>query len=472
MSWAAEELKTACLGDKRRNQRLIKIVEDLSAMPQASVTQAARDEAAVQGTYEFWANVRVKASEILAAHRDSTLERVAAQSIVLAVQDTTELDFSEQPSKLGLGALSKKDAQGLKVHSVLCVSPLGVPLGVLHQKVWAREKNRRTSGHADRKRAIEQKESHRWLESLELTQQWISPDKKVVTVADREADIYELFALPRREGSEFLIRACHPRGVKQRARDEEIESLQQVIAQTAACGELTLELQRTPKRKPRTATLTVRISSLYLQPPQQHAQRERLKPVRVQVVWAIEEQPPAGEKAIAWLLLTTLEVTCFEQASRCLCWYSYRWLIERYHYTLKSGCRVEQLQLETAARLERALATYAIVAWRLLWLTYEARAFPDQSADSVLAPHEWQALYCRIHKPSIPATTPPTLHNCVRWIAQLGGFLGRKRDGDPGVKTLWRGLRRLHDIAVTWQLSHPCLPVVNSPTVKKDAINA
>jgi hypothetical protein len=139
MSWAAEELKTACLGDKRRNQRLIKIVEDLSAMPQASVTQAARDEAAVQGTYEFWANVRVKASEILAAHRDSTLERVAAMEIVLAVQDTTELDFSEQPKKQGLGALSKKDAQGLKVHSVLCVSPLGVPLGVLHQKVWARE---------------------------------------------------------------------------------------------------------------------------------------------------------------------------------------------------------------------------------------------------------------------------------------------------------------------------------------------
>ena len=165
MSWAAEELKKANLGDRRRNRRLIKIVEDLSAMPHASVTQAARDKAAVQGTYEFWGNVRVKASEILAAHRDSTLERVAAQSIVLAVQDTTELDFSAQSKKQGLGALSKKDAQGLKVHSVLCVSPLGVPLGVLHQKVWAREKNRRTTGYADRKRAIEQKESHRWLES-------------------------------------------------------------------------------------------------------------------------------------------------------------------------------------------------------------------------------------------------------------------------------------------------------------------
>ena len=453
MSWVAEELKTANLGDRRRNQRLIKIVEDLSAMPHASVTQAARDEAAVQGTYEFWANVRVKASEILAAHRDSTLERVAAQEIVLAVQDTTELDFSEQPYKQGLGALSKKDAQGLKVHSVLCVSPLGVPLGVLHQKVWAREKNRRTTGYQDRKRAIEQKESHRWLESDKLTQQWIPQDKKVVTVADREADIYELFALPRREGSEFLIRACHPRGVKQRATDEDIESLQQAISETAACGELTLELQRTPKRKPRTAKLKVRFTSLYLQPPQQHSS---LQPVRVQVVWAIEEQPPAGEKAIAWLLLTTLEVTCFEQAERCLRWYSYRWLIERYHYTLKSGCHLEQLQLERADRLERALATYAIVAWRLLWLTYEARRHPEQSVEGILETPCWMALYFHTHQTIVPPEAPPSLSDCVHWIARLGGFLGRKRDGDPGVKALWLGLQRLHDLAAMLQLLRQC----------------
>jgi hypothetical protein len=452
MSWAAEELKTACLGDKRRNRRLIKIVEDLSAMPHASVTQAARDGAAVQGIYEFWGNVRVEPNQILAAHRDSTLSRVETQQIVLAVQDTTELDFSSQPSKQGLGALSKKDAQGLKVHSVLCVSSEGVPLGVLHQKVWAREKNRRTSKHADRKRAIEQKESHRWLESMELTQQWIPQDKKVVTVADREADIYELFALPRREGSEFLIRACQPRGVKQTVTDLDIESLQQAIESTAPYGELTLELQRTPKRKPRTATLTVRISSLELQPPIQHPQRSSLKPVRVQVVWAIEEQPPSGEKAISWLLVTTLEVRDFEQAERCLRWYSYRWLIERYHYTLKSGCRLEQLQLERADRLERALATYAIVAWRLLWLTYEARSHPTESIEGILPTHYWQALYCHIHQTRVLPNEPPSLADCVRWIARLGGFLGRKGDGEPGVKTLWLGLQRVHDMASMWQL--------------------
>jgi hypothetical protein len=163
-------------------------------------------------------------------------------------------------------------------------------------------------------------------------------------------------------------------------------------------------------------------------------------------------------------------------------WYSYRWLIERYHYVLKSGCRLEQLQLETgdseallrsADRIQRALATYTIVAWRLLWITYLARYHPETPADTVLATHEWQALYCTIHKTPQPPLSPPSLNTCVRWIAQLGGFLARQGDGEPGVKTIWQGLRRLHDIAQTWLLVSPTSTVaVKSSFVKKDATNA
>jgi hypothetical protein len=132
-------------------------------------------------------------------------------------------------------------------------------------------------------------------------------------------------------------------------------------------------------------------------------------------------------------------------------------LIERYHSVLKSDCLIEQLQLETAERIHRALATYTIVAWRLLYLTYQARHYPDHSCEQFFAPHEWQALYCTIHRTMILPPVPPSLHQCVRWIAQLGGFIGRQQDDEPGVKTLWRGLRRLHDIASTWMLSHPNL---------------
>ncbi|NEQ65719.1 MAG: IS4 family transposase [Symploca sp. SIO2D2] len=308
MSWAAEELKTANLGDIRRNRRLVTIVEDLSAQPNASVTQEKRDNAALQGIYEFWANRRVKASSILAAHRDSTLERVAGEKIVLAVQDTTELNFGKHTKKQGLGSLSSPDAKGLFVHSVFCVSSLGVPLGVLHQKVWARKKIRRTSGYADRMRAISEKESQRWLEGLKLTQEWIEQPVQVVTVADREADIYELFASPRREGAEFLIRAHQGRGVKYSSTDIDIDGL------------------------------------------------------------------------------------------------------------------------------------------------HEARCHPGETVEGVLSKPEWQVLYCYIHQTQVPPLVPPLLVDCVRWIAQLGGFLGRKSDGEPGVKTLWLGLQRLEDMAAIWQL--------------------
>lgn len=151
MSWAEQELKGANLGDKRRNRRLITIVEDLATQPNESVPQASRDSAAVQGAYEFWANPRIKPSEILAAHTNSTVERIKQHSIVLAIQDTTELDFSDHRSKRGMGALSKATAKGLKVHTILAASVQGVPLGVLDQKIWARHKSKVNS---ERRRAI------------------------------------------------------------------------------------------------------------------------------------------------------------------------------------------------------------------------------------------------------------------------------------------------------------------------------
>ena len=162
---------------------------------------------------------------------------------------------------------------------------------------------------------------------------------------------------------------------------------------------------------------------------------------------------------VCWLLFTTLAVTDLQEALQCVRWYSYRWLIERYHYVLKSGCGLEELQLEEAQRVHRALATYCIVAWRLLWLTYEARQNPDAPCDQVLEVHEWQSLYCTMQKTPVPPERPPSLGLAVRWIAQLGGFLARKGDGNPGAKTIWRGILRLHDIAETWKLLHPELSV-------------
>jgi hypothetical protein len=413
-----------------------------------------------------------EADAIREAHQKSTLERIKQHSIMIAMQDTTELNFTHHPSKKGMGYLDNANSRGLKVHSVFCSSANGVPIGVLHQQVWARDLADLGKKHQRHKKLTQDKESQRWLTALDATQSLISQETVVVTVADREADIYDLLVLPRCPNSHLLIGATHNRRVKRNAEAEQVERLHQVMRHTPACGQLTLELRGHPEREARCATLTVRTTTLELQPPPTHRERERLEPVSLQVILAVEDNPPPRVEPVSWLLLTTLAVGGFEDVVQLLRWYSYRWLIERYHFVLKSGCRLEQLQLETGERIQRALATYTIVAWRLLWITYLARYHPDTPADTVLASHEWQALYCTIHKTPLPPPSPPSLRTCVRWIAQLGGFLGRKHDGEPGVKTIWQGLRRLHDIAQTWRLvSSTTSTCVKSSFVKKDATN-
>ena len=450
MNWAKEELARADLGDKRRNQRLVTIVSDLAEQPQATVPQASRDQAAMQATYEFWANRRIKASGIIEAHTAATIERIQEHKRILVIQDKTELDLGQRRRTRGIGAISNQAAKGLQVHNVLVVSEVGVPLGLLEQKVWAREKARKGKGLKERKRKIEEKESQRWLDSLERSQKLIPGKIEIITIADREADIYGLFAQPRRSGSHLLIRAAQNRRVKKVS--GAIEKLFKTVREVEACGEKTLELQRTPQRKARKATLTVKFTTIELQPPEHSQERKKQPGIKVQAVLAEEEKPPPGEKAISWLLLTTLPVANYQEASDCLEKYAHRWLIERFHYVLKSGCRVEELQLETAERMAKALATYSIVAWRLLWLTYEARKNPEKKSDEVLEPEEWQVLSLVTQKKSKLPKQIPTLREAVRQIALLGGFLGRKGDGEPGVKTLWRGWQRLKDMVFGWQL--------------------
>ena len=331
MSWAEEELKDTDLGDRRRTQRWVQIVEDLMAQPTASVPQASRDHAAMQGMYEFWANRRIRPGSILAGHSARTVERCLEHTTVLSIQDTTELDFSAHPKTRGLGPISHPEALGLKVHITLCSSDAGVPLGNVQTTVWAREKLRRGRGYRDRKAAIETKESDRWLEHQAASQKRIPDTVEVITITDREGDIDDLFVYPRRANSERLIRAAQNRNTKREAYADDVIPLFEAIQQSPCQGHRRLALQRTPHREPRQATLSVRYATLWLQPPQTHAQAGRLSAIALQVVLAEEEHPPAGEPAIRWLLLTTLPVNSFEEACRCLDRYSCRWLIEKSH---------------------------------------------------------------------------------------------------------------------------------------------
>ncbi len=449
-AWVAEELTYVQLGDARLNKRLEQLVGALAAKPNASVPEACGSWAATKAAYRFWDTSRVNPDAIREAHSRSTLDRVEGCERVLAIQDTTELNFTAHPAMKGTGYLDHPAQRGLKVHSVLTATTQSVPLGLVHQQVWTRDPATKGKKHQRQRRETKDKESQRWLTALERTQELIPENTEVITVAEREADIYDLLVMPRRPGSHLLIRATHNRRVNHQAR-----YLWHAMDQSPAQGQLILQLKRRDDQPPRQATLTIRYETLAIQPPALRKAARSLSPVPVQVVLAREESPPPSVQPVCWLLFTTLPVTNLQQAVQYVRWYSYRWLIERYHYVLKSGCGLEELQLEEAQRVQRALATYCIVAWHLLWLTYQARQSPDMPCDSVLELHQWQSLYCTIHKIPLPPKKPPSLRQAVRWMAQLGGFLGRKGDGEPGVKTIWRGWRRLDDIAETWRLLHP-----------------
>lgn len=206
------------------------------------------------------------------------------------------------------------------------------------------------------------------------TESILPTSQKVVTIADREADFYDLFACANREGADFLIRATQNRCLESSSNHlkEEMELVEPQVT-------MTVELKRNPTRPSREATLTIRYKTLTIQPPQNRPKQDKLSPIKLQVILVRESEPPSESEVIEWWLVTTLPITCIEDVTTYVRWYSYRWLIERYHYVLKSGCGIEKLQLETAERLEMALATYSIVApcvCFILLISLDSRMMP------------------------------------------------------------------------------------------------
>jgi len=293
---------------------------------------------------------------------------------------------------------------------------------------------------------IEHKESHKWLRSFSAAAavQGQCPDSLVVSVGDREADIYELFAQAQHSGAgcQLLVRACHPRLLAQ-----EQGPLWEYVSQRPLAGHSSVEVPRRDQRPARVALLEVRFAAVQLRAP---ARKPGLGEVRLWAVRACETNPPAGVEALDWTLLTTLEVASLEDAVRMLSWYTIRWQIEVYHRTLKSGCRIQERQLGSAQRLENCLAIDMVVAWRITQLARLARELPNVPCSVFFAEAEWKALVCFITHSYTPPQQPPKMAVAVRMVAQLGGFLGRKADGHPGTKALWLGLQRLDDITLAW----------------------
>ncbi len=376
---------------------------------------------------------------------------MAQHEQVLAVQDTCFLNYTPHPQTSGLGLIGTpgQNQIGFGIHSTLAMTTQGMPLGLLTQDFFVRPEAEPCHRPEElRLLPIEEKESYRWLQAFEQTLALAPSGVQVITVCDREADIYEMLALAQEKQASLLVRASSGRLLL----DAEVNQLWPEVERQAVVGYLGVHITGNDQRQARDATVSVRFTSVTLKPPWR-PNGLKLPPVSLNAILVREENPPADvDEPIEWLLLTNVPVTSFAEAQQVIQWYGCRWQIEVFHKVLKSGCRVEDCRLQTADRLFNFVALMSIIAWRLHWMTYINRSQPDLPCTTVLTAIEWEALYMRIHKSTTLPDAVPTVHQAIRWIAQPGGFLGRKSDGEPGVTTLWRGWQRLQDLAATWKL--------------------
>jgi hypothetical protein len=449
VDWAEQEFGGCKLPDARLQERLLVLARDFYARPTGNITQACASRAKTKAAYRFFDHKKTTMDILLEPHILATEERVRAESIVLAVQDTTGLNYTAHAATEGLGPIAStaKGAQGLKLHSTFAFNTEGTPLGFLDVQCWARDPADFGKKVRRHRVPIEEKESYKWITGYRETAsaQTRCPSTMLVSVGDRESDIYELFeeAAKTANGPKLLVRAMHNRKLK-----DEQQRLWETIESRPVDGIQVLQVPRRGNRAARVAELEIRHAAVSLV-----ASEGRKGPaIAVWAVLAREQEAPDGVTPLDWMLLTTVPVTDFEQATERLMWYTRRWGIEVLHRTLKSGCRIEQRQLGQADRIESCLAIDLVVAWRIYHLTKLGREVPDVPCTVFFEEAEWKALMVFTTKNPVPPKVPPTLREAIRLVATLGGFLGRKGDGEPGTQTTWIGLQRLDDITAMWRV--------------------
>jgi len=477
--WVEDEFRTLDLNDHRLDRRVRLVVHRLSQKPGHKFTTACPNRAERKGAYRLVNNPFANAEHILAAHADATRQRIAEHPVVIISQDTSEADLTRPNEQVqDAGPLNESDRLGLYFHHLLALTPERIPLGTLQSTIWARDPEA-FALPADKKAAlrkqksIEEKESFRWLAGYRTACAVANacPDTQVIIASDSEGDIYECIdegQRPAGEGrrkADWIIRACQDRAVvldgDAQDKDNKVRTrhLFEQVAQAPVLQRLTLEIskrkakskdgrKRKQPRSARQAVVSVQAAQVTLRGPARPG--GALEDITVNAVLLREEQPPAGEPPIEWLLLTNLPIDGVAAVLRVIEYYCCRWQIEIYFRVLKSGCQVETSQLETAEAFSSWLVMNMIVAWRVMYLMMLGRECPQWPAECVLEEDEWQAVYAVVKGEAPPEQSPP-LGEMVRLIATLGGYQGRPSDGPPGPRAMWIGMQRMTDLAQGWR---------------------
>jgi len=421
MDWIKQEFRYVNLPNLSREKRLLALTRSFFSKPTENIPAACNGvKADIKGAYRFFAEEKINMEDILISHYKNTVQRAKEFPVVLAVQDSSSLNYATHKATKGLGSLSNEKGNiGLMMHDTIAITPEGVPLGVLDVQIWYRNPKNHGKTKNRKKKPIEEKESYKWLKSFQAVEKLSKEASETtwVSVGDREADIYELFELANKSQTHLLCRS-----IQNRITDEE-EKLWDGIQNEAPMGQIALKVPKNKNRQARDVQLEIRVRPVRLKKPGTRKKRF----TKLYAILVTDLNAPKEEKPLSWHLLTTLEILNFKDACEKVEWYAKRWGVEVFHRILKSGCKVEARQLGSADKIKRCLAIDLVVAWRIFYLTILGRVLPDAGCDHFLEEAEWKTLmHYKYHSAQIPDKAP-TLGEAILIIASIGGFVSGKK---------------------------------------------
>src|SRR5713226_147887 len=437
-SWAERTFGGVQLHDMRRTRRAVQAASNLAENPLGSLPAQMHSWKETKALYRLLDEPDVTFAALMQPHFQQTRQQATCSAVVLLVQDTTDIDLSHRRKISGVGQIGNERGRGFFVQTVLAVRPQSREvLGCMAQEPFVRipapDGEQR---HQRLKR--EERESDVWIRQVHAIGT-PEPGSVWVHVGDRGADMFPFFQACQATQTQFLVRAAQNRRV-QEGEEEITYSLMRARSWPSQASR-PFEVPARHGHQGRSTRLQLAFGQMTLLPPR-HEPRASKEPLTVWVIRVWEETAPEGEEPLEWVLLTSVPTTTLEQAWERVDWYRHRWLVEDYHQCLKSGCRIEERQLQSVDGLIRLLGLLSPLAVRLLQVRASAREDPERPAHQVIDPLMLAVLAQRCGQ--LPATM--TLGTFWTEVARLGGYLARSHDGPPGWRTIWKGLLSLQTL--------------------------
>lgn len=437
---AIKEFGQAEMGHKSRTKRGVQIAEAFFGAPSDSLPRMFGNAHQAKGAYRFFSNEKVTHEGVLSGHMEQTVERCKPEGTILVIQDTTTLTYTTHKRTKGLGPINdNRSTRGMLVHTALAVSAeRHEALGILDQMAWVRSEKKYPKEETSRDRQRRKRESERWKEmARRVAERLKGTEVRMISLMDREGDIFEVFEEMERLGQGFVIRAARNRLLEMEEGEEVRRYSLEEVLKAPIRARKTVEIRGQNGRASRFAKLEIRALTATIQPPKNRDRKG--ESVTVNLVVAVESCAPEGVEPLVWYLITSEPIETEADILKVIGYYEARWTIEELHMGIKTGCACEDRQLQTAHALKNFLAMASVVAWQMLALRDAARRDDPIPASRILTSMQL-AVLCGL-RPRLPRDC--TAAQALRSIAGMGGFMERTHDGHPGWRTLWRGMTKL-----------------------------